>query len=73
MPTWYKMRYNFSHEHNMSNIKALQYSIMNRLESNYANVVIKNNKIVYELWHIVVHMGIILSIMGKFFEHCSKA
>ena len=35
-------------------------------------VVIKGNKIVYKLWHdcSTVVMGIILSIMGNFFEHC---
>ena len=48
MPAWSKMRRKFCHEHNMSNIKALQRSIVkhNRLEPNYANVVNKN---VYEL------------------------
>ena len=46
---------------------------MNRLKPNYANVVIKNNKITYELWHKCNNVGIILNIMGYFFERCSKA
>ena len=61
----------------MSNIKALKHAQCNvkhnRLEPNYVNVVIKSNKIVYGLWHIAVVMGIILSIIGNFFEQCSKA
>ena len=32
-------------------IRALQYNIMKQAKPNYANVVIKNDKIVYELWH----------------------
>ena len=74
MSTWYKMRHKFSHEHNMPNIKALQHIINhNRLEPNYANVVIKSNELCMNCGIIAVLMGIILSTMGKFFEHYSKA
>ena len=44
----------------------------NRLELNHANTVIKSNITVYmNCGIIVVVMGIIFNIMGKFFEHCS--
>ena len=40
----------------------------------YANVVIKNNKIAYELWHdcSIRSYGIILSIMGYFLSTAQK-
>ena len=28
IPKWYKMRHKFSHEHNASNVKTLQHSII---------------------------------------------
>ena len=52
--TWYKMRHKFSNEHNRLKTRTLHPSIMvkrNSLKPNYANLMIKNNKIVYELWH----------------------
>ena len=40
-------------EHNRSLTKALHPKIIGKiyLEPNYANLVIKNNKIIYKLWH----------------------
>ena len=54
MPTWYKMRCKLSHGHNMSNIKkhcSIVHVTHNRMEPNFANLVIKNGEIVYEPWH----------------------
>ena len=55
MLIWYKMMHRFSYEHNIehnrSNIRALHPKIIgkNYLEPNYANLVVKNTKIVYKL------------------------
>ena len=53
MLIWYKMMHKFSYEHNRSKIRALHPKIIGKiyLEPNYANLVIKNNKIIYKLWH----------------------
>ena len=57
MLIWYKMIHMFSYdhniEHNRSKIRALHPKIIGKiyLEPNYANLVIKNNKILYKLWH----------------------
>ena len=68
MPTWYKTRHKFSHEHNIENNRS-----HNRLKPNPDNVVINNNKFAHEQWHIVtVDKDIILSITGYCFEHYSK-
>ena len=49
----YKMIRKFSYEHNIeynrSKIRTLHPKI--HLELNYANLVIKTNKIIYKLWH----------------------
>ena len=75
MPTWYKIKHKFSHEHNIehnrSNISGALQSITGWSLRNYANVVIEK---VYDLWqYIAVVMGMMLSIMGYLFEHCLKA
>ena len=43
------------------------------MEPNYANLVIKIIKLFNYCSIFVVVMGIILIIMGNFFEHCPKA
>ena len=43
------------------------------LQFNYANVVIKINKIVYELWHNCSSHGHNIEHNRQLFEHCSKA
>ena len=54
---WYRVIHKFAYEHNIehsrSKIKALHPKIMVKiyLEPNYANLIIKNNKIIYRLWH----------------------
>ena len=45
----------------------------NRLELNYANIIIKIIKLCMNCGIIAVVIGIILNIMGNLFEHCSKA
>ena len=75
----YKMMHKFSYEHNIehnrSKIRALYPKIIGKiyLELNYANLVIKIIKSYTNCGIIAVVKGIILSIIGKFFEHCSKA
>ena len=68
------MIHKFSYEHNRSKITALQLHPKiigkNLSEAIYANLV---NKITYHCGILAVVMGIILSIIGKYFEHCSKA
>ena len=50
------MSHKLSHEHNRSKIRALHPGIIGKklkhdsLEPNYANLVIRNNKIAYKLW-----------------------
>ena len=57
MLIWYKMMHKFSYEHsiehNKSKIRTMYPKIIGKkyLEPNYANLVIRNNKIIYELWH----------------------
>ena len=71
----HKFSYEHNIEHNRSKIRALHPKIIDKiyLEPNYANLVIKNNKSYTNRGIIVVVMGIILSIIGNYFEHCSKA
>ena len=59
----------------MSRLKALPPITIGKfnLEPIYANLVIKNNKSCTNCGIIAVVMGIILSIIDKFFEHCTKA
>ena len=45
----------------------------NRMKLNYVNVAIKTMNLHMSCGIIAVVMGIILSIMGYFFEHRSKA
>ena len=45
----------------------------NSLVHNYANLVTKIIKLYMNCGIIAVVMGIILSIIGNSFEHCSKA
>ena len=76
MLIWYKMMHKFSYEHNKSKIKALNPEICVKvhLEPNYDNlVIIKIINSYINCGIIAVVMGIILSIIGNFFEHCSKA
>ena len=75
MLIWYKMMHRFSYiEHNRSKIKVLHPKVVGKiyLEPNYVNVVIKNNKSYTNCCIIAVVMGIILSIIGNFFQYCSK-
>ena len=57
MLIWYKMMKKFSYEHNIkynrSKIRALHSRIIGKinLDPSYANLVIKNNKIIYKQWH----------------------
>ena len=75
---WYKMRHIFCNEHdNVKHIRALQDNITyvncNRLKPNYADVVIKNYKIIYEEWHnCSSYKGIILSKMDNFLSTARK-
>ena len=87
MLIWYKIMHNFSNEHSRSKIRTMHPKIIGKiyLEPNYANLVIKNNKIIYMILQLYVQtvatcgviasLGIILilNIIGKFFEHCLKA
>ena len=73
MLMWYKMMHKFSYEHNIEHnrlkIRALYLTIIGKiyLEPNYANLVIKNNKIIYKLWHNCSNHGHnIKHIIGKF-------
>ena len=43
------------------------------LEFNYANLDIKNNKIIYKLWHNCNSHGYNIEHNRQIFEHCSKA
>ena len=65
------MRYKFSHEHiiyvKYKNTAAQCNIKHNRLEPNYANVVLKIIKLYINCAIIAVVMGIILSIMGYLF------
>ena len=72
---WYKVMHEFSYEHNRSKIRATHPIIIgkNYLESNYANLVIKNNKIIYKLWHNCSNRGHNIEHNRQIFEHCSKA
>ena len=49
----HKVSYEHNIEHNRSKIRALHPKMIDKiyLEPNYANLVIKNNKIIYKLWH----------------------
>ena len=49
---WLKMMHKFSCEHNRSKIRVLHPKLIGKiyLEPNYANIVIKNNKITNKLW-----------------------
>ena len=55
MPIWYKMMHEFSYKHNIernrSKLRALNPEIVGKiyLQPNYANVVIKDDKIIYKL------------------------
>ena len=83
MSTWYKIKHKLSHEHNIehnkSKIRVLQHSIIGKIEPynslvlRYANLVIKIIKLYINCGIIAILMGIILSIIGNYFEHCSKA
>ena len=68
------MKHKFSYEHieasYRSKLRALNPGSKNLSGAyNYAKLVIKNNT----NWHNAVVMGITLSVIGKIFEHCSKA
>ena len=43
------------------------------LEPNYANLVIKNNKIIYKLWHNCSSHEHNIEHNRQIFEHCLKA
>ena len=75
MLIWYKMMHKFSYGHNRSKIRAPHPKIIRKiyLQPNYANLVIKSNNSYTKCSMIAVVQGIILSIIGNFFEHCSKA
>ena len=58
--TWYRISHKISPEHNTSTVRALHPIIIgktkgflkhNSLELDYADLVIKDHTIVYELWH----------------------
>ena len=76
MLMWYKMMHKFSYEHNIeynrSKIRALHPKIIGKnlsiKSNNYTNLVIKTIKIICKLWQIAAVMGIILSLIGKFYE-----
>ena len=57
MLIWYKIMHKFSYEHNIqhnrSQLRALHPNLIRKiyLHPNCANLVIKNNKIIYKLWH----------------------
>ena len=72
MLIWYEMMHNFSYEHDRLKIKALHSKIIGKiyLEPNYTNKVIKSFK---KCGITTVVKDIILSIIGNFFQHCSKA
>ena len=69
----HKFSYEHNIEHNRSKITALQLHPKiigkNLSEAIYANLV---NKITCNCGILAVVMGIILSIISKYFEHCSK-
>ena len=73
----HKCSYEHNIEHIRSNIGALNASFpkitFKSLSGARAYLVIKNNRIIYKCDIIALVMGIILSIIGKFFEHFSKA
>ena len=55
----HKFPYEHNTEHSTSKIRALHPKIISKiyLVSNYANLVIKSNKIIYKLWHICSSHG----------------
>ena len=75
MLIWYKMIHKFSYELNIehnaygSKIRSLHPKIMTRiyLESNCANLVIKNNNIIYKLWHNCSSHGHSIEHNGQIF------
>ena len=74
----HKFSYEHNTEHNRSKIRILHPKIIGKIhvEPNYwvyANLVIKIIKSYANCDIFVVVMGIILSMIGKFFEHCSRA
>ena len=84
MLIWYEMMHKFSYEHNIehniehntSTIRALHPKIMGENLSgayNCANLVIKNNKVTYKLWHNCSSRGLNIEHNRQIFEHCSKA
>ena len=80
MATWYTVRHTLSHKHNIEhdrlNIRTLQCNIRslqhNRLDPNYAYEIIKNNKILYEMWHNSSSHEHNIEHNRLFFEYCSK-
>ena len=76
MLVWYKMMHKFSYEcsieHIRSKLSALHPKLVGKiyLESNYAILVIENNKIIYKLWHNCSTHGHNIEHNRQFFEHC---
>ena len=80
MLVWYKMMHKFSYEHNSeynrSKLRTLHPKIIGEiyLESNYANLVIKNNKNhIATVDNCSSHEHIILTIIGRGLPCCVVA